>query len=105
MALAKTTKTEHPHIVRSAAILGGRPRIKATRIGVDFIGRFLQIGTGPEEIAQMYPFLTLAAIHDAISYYYDHKVEIDDSIGQAEALWERLRAATDVSGRVDLTQL
>ena len=84
-------KTEHPHIVRVPGVCGGDPVIKGTRISVAFIARFIHGGTQPDEIVEMYPHLTHASVHDAISYYYDHKAEIDDLIANStpEALADR----------------
>ncbi|MEX2236326.1 MAG: DUF433 domain-containing protein [Dehalococcoidia bacterium] len=76
----KDGKTDHPHIVKTEGTVGGRPRIKGTRIGVHFIVGFINMGVGPEEILEMYPHLTPAGVYDAISYYYDHKEEVDKNI-------------------------
>ena len=83
--------TEHPHIVKVAGVLGGEPVIAGTRIGVAFIARLLQAGEEPSEIIAAYPHLAPAAVYDAISYYLDHREEIDQLIGDstAEALAER----------------
>lgn len=35
------------------------------------------MGNAPEEIQAKLPYLTLAQIHDALSFYYDHREEID----------------------------
>jgi uncharacterized protein (DUF433 family) len=37
-------------------------------------------GLSPEEIREQHPRLTLAQIHAALSYYYDHQAEIDAEI-------------------------
>ena len=34
----------------------------------------------PEELARTFPHLTLAQVHDALSYYYDNRAEIDDEL-------------------------
>jgi hypothetical protein len=34
-------------------------------------------GSSPEEISFQHPHLSLAQIHAALSYYYDHQQEID----------------------------
>jgi uncharacterized protein (DUF433 family) len=49
-------------------------------------------GLSPEEIHEGYPHLSLAQIHAALSYYYDHKAEYDAEIARQEELVERLRA-------------
>lgn len=84
----KTTRTEHPHIVVTPGTCGGRPRIDGTRISVDFIARLTNDGVNPDKIVDSYPHLTLAGVHDALGYYYDHKQEMDAAI--AESTWEIL---------------
>ena len=39
-----------------------------------------QMGLSPDEIVADYPGLTLADVHTALAYYYDHIVEIRDQI-------------------------
>ena len=94
--------TEHPHIVKVPGVLGGEPIIAGTRIGVAFIARLLQAGEEPSEIIAAYPHLAPAAVYDAISYYLDHREEIDQLIGDstAEALAERYGFEVAERGRV-----
>jgi uncharacterized protein (DUF433 family) len=40
----------------------------------------LQYGLSPDELLTYYPHVGLAAIYDALSYYYDHRTEIDAEI-------------------------
>jgi uncharacterized protein (DUF433 family) len=100
--MADQVRTEHPHIVRAPGIAGGRPTIEGTRISVVFIVRQLRTGDTPEDIVALFPNLTLATVHDAISYYYDHQEEIDRYIedNSAEALQERLGFTYDEIGRI-----
>ena len=37
-------------------------------------------GSSPEEMALQYPHLSLAQIHAALSYYYEHQMELDGEI-------------------------
>ena len=37
----------------------------------------------PDEIVNAHPHLTLAQIHDALSYYYDHAEEINHEIRES----------------------
>jgi uncharacterized protein (DUF433 family) len=78
--MATEIKTEHPHIVRVPGVCGGRPVIAGTRIGVDFVARFVNSGCDADEIMETYPHLTRAGVYDAISYYFDHQQEIDAEI-------------------------
>ena len=52
----------------------------------------LAYGWSPEEIHQQHPHLSLAQIHAALSYYYDHQVEIDAEIEQQDKEIEALMA-------------
>ena len=73
---APIERTEHPHIVKSADTLGGEPRVEDTRFAVRHILNYVQSGMTPEEIAETWDFLSLAQIHDALSYAYDHPAEM-----------------------------
>jgi uncharacterized protein (DUF433 family) len=77
---AAEMRTEHPHIVRRPGTLGGQPVIEGTRIGVRHIAALHNMGEAVDGILAAYPDITAAQVHDAISYYLDHKAEIDDLI-------------------------
>ncbi len=49
-------------------------------------------GWSPEDIQAQYPHLSLAQIHAAFAYYYDHKAELDAQIEQDLKEAEALRA-------------
>ena len=38
------------------------------------------LGMTPEEMVEAWPYLTLAHVHDALSFYHDHRVAIDRAI-------------------------
>jgi uncharacterized protein (DUF433 family) len=60
----------------------------------------LAYGSSPEEIHFQYPHLTLAQIHSALAYYYDHKDAIDSQIGsQLERIEKLAEQAKDSPGR------
>ena len=46
----------------------------------------------PEAIHIQHPHLSLAQIHAALAYYYDHKAEFDAEIERQEREYEALRA-------------
>jgi len=73
-------KTEHPYIVRKSGVCGGLPIIDGSRITVRLIAQFVKTGSSAEEILASYPYLSLAQIYDAISYYFDHREEIEQDI-------------------------
>ena len=68
----------HPYIEMVATRSGSKAMIKGTRIAVSTIVGYIRLGESPESIAQsVLPHLTLAQIHDALSYYYEHQDEIE----------------------------
>ena len=74
-------KVEHTYIVRKEGVCGGSAIIEGTRISINcIIGYWQKVGYTPEEIVRQFPHLTLAQVYDAISYYYDHKEEIDEGV-------------------------
>lgn len=57
-------------------------------------------GSSPEEIHFQYPHLTLAQIHSALAYYYDHKEQVDSEIAvQLERVDRLAELAKDSQGR------
>ena len=42
----------------------------------------LRLGLSPEELVKEFSNLTLAQIYDVLSYYYDHKVEVDRELDE-----------------------
>lgn len=77
----------HPHIVTDPEVCGGSPRLAGTRITVrTVVIAILLHGLTSEELLQHYPHLSLAAVYDALSYYYDHREAIDREIAEHEEL-------------------
>lgn len=73
-ALTQLLSPPHAHI----DISGGRALLKDTRIPVSIIVGYIQAGETPETLASVVmPHVSLAVIHDALSYYYDHQEEVD----------------------------
>ena len=82
-----------PSLVPAPATCGGSPQLTGTRIAVrTVVIAVLLHGLSPEELLQHYPHLTLSGIHDALSYYYDHREAIDREIAEHKALDPGLQA-------------
>ena len=81
--------TGHPYIVRVAGVKGGEPLIRGTGITVRRVVESTRLGMSPEEIADTFPDLSLSQIYDALSYYFEHKAEIDAYIAENEDMGER----------------
>jgi len=53
----------------------------------------LAYGWSAEEIHFQHPHLSLAQIHSALAYYYDHQEKLDSEIEERQQEAERLRAS------------
>ena len=59
-------------IVSDEDVLGGKPRLSGTRIGVLHIYRQYQSGVSPEEIASNYEDVSVADVHGALAFVFDN---------------------------------
>jgi uncharacterized protein (DUF433 family) len=83
------------YIAMTPDISGGKPHIAGRRITVQNIAVLhVYNGWNVEQIADELE-LTPAQIHAALSYYHDHKAEIDQSIREADALAEKAGTSID----------
>lgn len=57
-----------------ARIVGSRSKV------IQIVMDRMANGWGPEEIQAQHPHLSLAQVHAAFAYYYDHKAELDAQI-------------------------
>lgn len=83
-----TTLTEMAHIVRDE---NGVPVIEGT--GVKVIEVALDLiahGWSAEEMHRQHPHLSLAQLHAALAYYYDHREELDADIERRRRAVEKL---------------
>ena len=80
-----------PHIAISQDIAGGKPRITGHRITVQHIVIWHErMGLSADEIASNHG-LSLAEIYAALTYYYDHRQEIEEAILADESYVVELR--------------
>jgi len=83
------------HIERTPGVCGGKPRIAGRRIRVQDIAVWHEyLGMSADEIVAEYPDLTLAEVHAALAFYYDHRAEIQDHIRRGEDLATQVRTQT-----------
>lgn len=88
------TKSLDQHIEITPGVAGGKPHIAGHRITVQNIVIWHEwMGRSVDEIASEYD-LDLADVYAALTYYYDHRLEIDQSIKDSEAFVEALRQQT-----------
>ena len=84
-------KTLDTHIIQDFGVAGGKPRIAGHRITVaNIIVWHERMGLSADEIAAEYD-LSLADVYAALTYYFDHQQEIDDSIRATEQVVEEMK--------------
>ena len=77
----QNTKTEHPYVEINPKICNGSPVITGTRIRiVDVAIEYEYLSHSPDEIVTAHPHVRLEQVHDALSYYYENRKELDKKI-------------------------
>jgi uncharacterized protein (DUF433 family) len=71
---------EKQHIVKTPESCGGKARIAGHRIRVQDVVRWHEEGRSADEIVGEFPQISLADVHAALAYYFDHRAEIDADI-------------------------
>ena len=71
-------------------------RIAGSRIKVMHLVMEVQAnGYMPQQLHEQFPHLKLAQIYAALTYYHDHKEQVDRQINEATQLVEQLRAQAE----------
>lgn len=91
------TSIEKQHVVKTPGTCGGKARIAGHRIRVQDIVLWNEEGRSPEEIVGEFPQLSLADVHAALAYYFDHRDEIDAEIRADAEFVNRARAERNAS--------
>jgi uncharacterized protein (DUF433 family) len=76
----------YPHITKvdgQPARLERHPRIRVAQIVMDYLAH----GWSAEEMCRQHSYLTMAEVHAALLYYWDHQEGIDAEI---RAEWEQV---------------
>lgn len=85
-------KTKHPYIYIDPKVSGGQPVISGTRIKViDIAIRYELMGMSADRIIDEYPHLKLEQVHDALSYYYEHKDMFDRKYRKDQSFLTQLK--------------
>ncbi|HXB22042.1 MAG TPA: DUF433 domain-containing protein [Candidatus Solibacter sp.] len=71
-----TAAITHIRIDESGVAWIDNTRVKVIEVALDKLVH----GSSPEEIHFQYPHLSLAQVHAALAYYYDHQSELDAEI-------------------------
>jgi uncharacterized protein (DUF433 family) len=84
--------TNHPFVVKNENVCDGSPIIEGTRTRViDIAVEYEMLGHSPDEIVSSHPHLNLSRIHDALSYYYENRDELDHKIEEDQGFIETLK--------------
>ena len=99
--MATAAKTVYGHVTKDPKVCGGKACLDDTRIRVMDIVELQRQGKKPEEMLHVFAVpLTLAQVHAALAYYYDHREEIETSFAEDDR-WEEEheRAKAEYLGR------
>jgi len=86
--MATVIKTEHPHIVRLDGVCGGEPVIDGLRVTVRHVATLYLRGESITEITEALDISEAQIVH-ALSYFFDHRAEIEALIAQEDAAHAR----------------
>ena len=74
---------KHAYIEVIEKTTGTQAMIKGTRIPVSIIIGYVRMGETPESLVEnILPHLTLAQVYDALSYYHDHRDQIEQEMSE-----------------------
>lgn len=83
----------YAHIEIDPGICAGQPRIMGTRITVALIAREVErLRLSPDEVIATHSHLTLAEVHSALAYFYDHRDEVEAAMREGDEIEAELRA-------------
>lgn len=74
-------------------------RVGATRVSLDSVIFAFHDGATPEEIVQQYPTLNLPDVYAVVSYYLQHRDEVEDYLEHRRA--QRMEAREEIEARFD----
>ncbi len=79
-------------IVSDPKIRNGRPIVAGTTLRVQDIAiAHVLKGYTLEEVLRQYPTVSLAQVHAALAYYYEHKAEIDKQIEEDDKFFQEAK--------------
>jgi len=74
---------------------GGTIRVGGTRVTLDTVIAAYNLGSTPEQIAQDYDVLPLETIYAVISFYLQHRAEVDAYLDSRRTEAEQVRQECD----------
>lgn len=81
------------HITKTPGVCGGKACIAGHRIRVlDVVLQCEPGGLTPQEFVAQFPGVTLADVHAALAYAYDHPNEIEADLRRGQEMADRYRS-------------
>jgi uncharacterized protein (DUF433 family) len=74
--------TAYRYIVRDPGVCSGRACLEGTRLGVHDVIGLLHNGETPDSVLRCFPGLTKAQVYECLSFYEDHRAEIDQLVAR-----------------------
>ena len=84
MNLSAKRISAHPYVAKKKGVCGGRSIVRGTRIPVWSLIQWYRQGMTVEDVMREFPQLKPAQVHDAFSYYYDNRKEIEKDMTENE---------------------
>jgi uncharacterized protein (DUF433 family) len=88
---------ETTHIEMRRGLRGERAYIAGHRVRVQDIVLWDEEGLSPDEIVSRVPTISLADVHAALAYYYDHPAEVDRQIEEDHSFASDMEQADSLS--------
>lgn len=86
------SKSTEDRIGRTPGVCGGKACIAGHRVRVlDVVSWHEHQGMTPDEIVSHFPTITLADVHAALAYYFDHLEEIQQEMRAERTFAEEFR--------------
>ena len=80
MSTTEPIEVAHPHVECKPGVHGGRAVVKGTRFPVSSIVQNHRRGLSVDEMLREFPHLSPSEVYDALSFYYDHREQVDQQI-------------------------
>ena len=104
--LHRELQPAHPYIETQTSLRGERAVVKNVGTPVSVIAGYALLGLAPEDFAEeVHAALAPSMVHDALSYYHDHRAEIDREIAENTEQALRLRLAEQMRSTEDYRRI
>lgn len=90
-----TRVQQDSHLELRSGARGVRPYILGHRVRVQDIVPWNEEGLSADEIVGRVPTISLADVHAALAYYYDHRAEVDRQSSEDEAFTREVERVQD----------